>query len=305
MKFITIYDDMIKYYSLKTKETSIFTIEQRFKNNILPFFKNYNIEDITPKIYTEWQNYINSKNYKSSYKNILHNEMIRFYNFANMYYNYNLNIPQKCGKFKNDYITEKRNIWTIKELKKFLSVIENKKESLFFELLFFTGCRPGELMALQWKNVYKNRIYIEYTITKRFVNNKRILQNPKTRSSKDFVIIDKFLYKKLLKLKKEESKKEYFSDDSFVFNNNNKPFSHTTIERHKNDYCKKANVYQIQLKEFRHSHATNIFYISHDIELVKKRLRHSSARITLETYTHFLDKNKREQKALFYLRFFN
>ncbi|MDY3778012.1 MAG: tyrosine-type recombinase/integrase, partial [Candidatus Onthovivens sp.] len=126
----------------------------------------------------------------------------------------------------------------------------------------------------------------------------------KTKSSKDFVMIDKFLYKKLLKLKKEESKKEYFSDDSFVFNNNNKPFSHTTIERHKNFYCKKARVNQIQLKEFRHSHATNIFYISHDIELVKKRLRHSSSRITLDTYTHFLDKNKREQKALFHLRFF-
>ena len=29
-------------------------------------------------------------------------------------------------------------------------------------------------------------------------------------------------------------------------------------------------------------------------KLVKKRLRHSSAKITLDTYTHFLDKNKRE-----------
>lgn len=304
MKFKDVYDEMILYYSNKDKETSIFTIKQRFEKNILPFFENYDFNDINYKIFNDWKNYINSKNYKSSYKNILYSEMIRIYKYINLFYKTNYNIPQICGKFKNNDTKRKINIWNKKELYKFLSVVSDKKERLFFEMLFFTGCRPGELMGLQWKNVYKNKIFIEYTLTKRNINNKRILQKPKTKSSIDYIVIDKFLYKKLVRLKKIESKKSYFDSNTFVFNNNNKPYSHTTIERHKNYYCKLANVKQIQLKEFRHSHASNIYFITKDIELVKKRLRHSSSRTTLDVYTHFLENEKREQKALFNLRFF-
>ena len=84
-----------------------------------------------------------------------------------------------------------------------------------------------------------------------------------------------------------------------------KPLSPSTIERKKNIYCKIANVKQIRIHDFRHSHCTILISKGIPINIVSERLGHSNISMTLDNYTHILNKDKkRVLKTLFLLRLF-
>lgn len=76
-----------------------------------------------------------------------------------------------------------------------------------------------------------------------------------------------------------------FKKTWFVFGNA-LPFRETTIGVKKNEYCKKANVKQIRIHDFRHSCASLLINQGASIALVSKYLGHADISITLKTYTH-------------------
>ena len=87
----------------------------------------------------------------------------------------------------------------------------------------------------------------------------------------------------------------------FVFGGE-KPLAPTTIDKKKNQACKRANIEPIRIHDFRHSHAT--YLLSHHVPLsvVADRLGHSRKSITLDIYTHLDPKyEKRVRKALNFL----
>ena len=54
---ITFYDLWVEYRSskeLQLKAQSFRSVESRFKNHILPYFKDYNINKITNSVYLKW-----------------------------------------------------------------------------------------------------------------------------------------------------------------------------------------------------------------------------------------------------------
>lgn len=54
---------------------------------------------------------------------------------------------------------------------------------------------------------------------------------------------------------------------------------------------KKAGIKKIRIHDFRHSHASNLIGEGMDIVAVSKRLGHSNVEMTLNCYTHLLQKN--------------
>ena len=85
-----------------------------------------------------------------------------------------------------------------------------------------------------------------------------------------------------------------------------KPLSPSTIERYKNKYCKIANVKQIRIHDFRHSHATLLIYNNVPIQDISKRLGHANVSTTLDVYTHVIeDKEKRVINTLNKIRLSN
>ena len=55
MKFTEIVNNYLLFKEVKGKPQSIRSIKSRINNYVLPYFKKYNIEDIDPKKYIEWQ----------------------------------------------------------------------------------------------------------------------------------------------------------------------------------------------------------------------------------------------------------
>ncbi|MBP3445544.1 MAG: tyrosine-type recombinase/integrase [Bacilli bacterium] len=107
------------------------------------------------------------------------------------------------------------------------------------------------------------------------------------------MLIDNILCDDLLKLKDYYLKHyEDFNENCFVFGCN-KNISFTNLERMKNYYCKKANVKQITIHEFRHSHACLLFKNNVPIEDVSHRLGHSTISMTMDVYLKYLPHNEK------------
>lgn len=242
-----------------------------------------------------YQYKINNLDVSYKYKKTIHYTNVALLNYCIKYQGLSKNVASIVGNFQNNEIKKEFNIWNNKEFKQFIKNIDSKDfvYKVLFKFMFYTGCRLGECLALTWNDINNNEININKTITKENINGKRNIGTPKTKSSIRKINIDIFLQFDLYLLKKYYFKKNNtFDYNNFVFGYN-KPLAPTTIERKKNYYCKKANVRQIRLHDFRHSHTTILLSKGIPIKVVSERLGHSDISMTLNTYTHILNKDKK------------
>ena len=296
IKFIYLYNKYINYKKLKVKEQSIRTIKSRFNTHILPFFKNYSINTINVETYLEWQNKIEENGYTHKYNSSLHTAMVNIFNFGIKFYNLKQNIPSLTGNFrnKNDIYTI-QSYWNYQEFKDFITIINDILYKTLFETLFFTGLRLGEALALNWNDFNNNYLHITKTISKEYHNGKRIINSPKTKKSIRIVKLDNELIKSLNKLKNMYLKEKEFKNTWFIFGGLY-PLSPTTITRKKDKYCELANVKQIRIHDFRHSHASHLISLGVPITVISERLGHKDIAMTLNTYSHMFKDD--EDKAI-------
>lgn len=292
-----LYPDFIQYLKLKNKITTIDLVNSKFRNYILPYFKNYKIDEINEDIYIKFQIFLLNLNRSNSFYVQIQAIMNNFYDYIKI--NYNLeHIPKKIGILKNnqEYLaTQKKDIWTKKEFNRFIKKVDNRIYHALFTVLFYTGIRKGEALALKISDFDGKYIFINRTITKNKFSGKRLLLTPKSKKSIRKIRIDLFTKIELKKLINYYSKNfNNFTTDFFLFGGD-KPIATTTLERKKNKYCKLARVKQIRIHDFRHSHATILYQKKVDIKTIKERLGHADISTTLNTYVHT---NESEEKKL-------
>ena len=295
--FLDVFDDYILYAKKKQKNQSFSTMKYNFDSHILPFFKSIYLEDITSKTIIEWEDYILSLNFSNNYNQNLYYCLSAFFEFCKINYNFDKTIISNVGCFKKKYEEDRHDFYNIKEFKQFISCVDDEIYKQFFNLMFYTGVRPGEAMALKFNDLSNGYINISKTIES---HGKRALNTPKTYSSNRKIKIDSKLEKDLLNLKKIYKD---FSNDFFIFGGN-KPLAPTTINRRKIKACNKANIRPITLHQFRHSHATLLIQEGIMINEVSRRLGHSKTSTTLDIYSHTdLTQEKRVFDTLNSLRF--
>lgn len=279
--------------------------KRNFKLHILPYFENKMIKNITIQDFLDWYDKIDSLNYSAHFKNELRTKLVQMYDYLILYFDINDNLPGKLNKFKNFNLKKQTEIkvWTITDCYKFLKV--SKKDIVYntlFEFLIFSGCRIGEALALTFNDINNNKITIDKALSKDYLNGKQILQTTKTDKMR-FLKLDFKTKYKLKKLQKYYIKKYgYFNSDFKIFGGI-EPLKRTTITRKKDKYCILANVPQIRIHDFRHTHASILYSLTKNVKIVQERLGHSSGSTTINTYIHIFDKeNKRTTRALNMLR---
>lgn len=287
-KFSLIYLEFINYKSLKLKPQSVRSVMSRFESYILPYFKDKNINDISTSDYLNWQFIIDKKGFSYSYKKTLHYSMVSFYDFLELFHNYNNNIPKKVGNFKNNDIPKKVDYWTYEEFKQFENSFDEQDfiYKVFFILLFHTGLREGEALALTFEDMKNNSLEVNKTISKECYNGQKVIGAPKSKSSFRVVRLDDYTIECLNKLKELYLQQYNSFDESYNIFGGKKRLSLTTINRKKNYYCEKCKLKKIRIHDFRHSHATLLLQKNVPIIEVSRRLGHSDINITIKTYGH-------------------
>lgn len=300
MKFEDAYSKYLVYVSLKQKKQSIRSLKERFNSIIIPYFKDFDVFNIKQSDYLAFISFLDNKDYSYNYKRNIHYLMCSFYNYLVIFLGVSINIPKVVGGFKKEFNKCSTDFYTLSEFNKFIKFVDDDVYRQFFIFMFFTGCRPGETMALKFSDLKNSFISINKTIDE---HGNREVSSPKTFKSNRIIEIDKKLYKSLLKLKKYYIKKYNIIDFDYYIFGGIKPLAPTTINRKKVNACKLANIKVIRLHDFRHSHATLLVNKKIMINEVSRRLGHSNVSTTLNTYVHTnREQEKRVIKTLNFLR---
>lgn len=299
------FKDVAMDYLNTLKKNSKFSTFQKCNNVILNIILknvvNKKIANISEKDCREFYEYVKELDYSTVYKNYIINKYKVIFKHAKIYYKLQHNPSSIIENIKPTHTerikqrNRETNIWTNNEFEMFITCVNKPMYRELFTLLFMTGLRLGEALALSWKDFDSNNglIHITKSLTRKTEHGLYEITEPKNFSSIRDVSLGENLTNYLLEYKKKEQQTVGFNENWFIFGKN-KPLPQTTIDRVKNRAIAESGVPKIKIHDLRHSHATNLIGNGMNIVAVSKRLGHSDINMTLKVYTHLLKKNDDE-----------
>ncbi len=271
---------------VRLRESTMITKSYIVELKILPYFKEKALMDIKPTDIRNWQNHLLQKGYKETYLKTVNNQLSAIFNYAVRYYGLKSNpctVAGSMGKSKADEM----NFWTKEEFDAFIKGVEDKPQSyVAFMVLFWTGMRVGELLALNCKCIDFENCTIDIKQSYQRINGKDIFTPPKTPKSVRTITIPVFL----VDILRDYTNRLYgFLETDRIFHMT-KHFLEHEMERG----CKNTGVKRIRIHDLRHSHATMLIEMGTQILDVRDRLGHERVETTLNTYGHlYSDKQKK------------
>ena len=193
--FRTLYQKYIDFKENRVRPSTLESQKNAIDLHILPYFDRKVISEITPADIAEWQNYILKKGFSAAHSRQINAYLSMIFKFAVDYLGLARN-PVKSKICKPE--PKKVDFWTPEEYKRFSDAIRDNSESFTaFELLFYTGMRKGELLALTLGDIdfQKKKITINKTLA--YVDGKYTIQPPKTVKSNRVIDAPQFLLDEL------------------------------------------------------------------------------------------------------------
>lgn len=281
--FVTVY---FKDKSGELKERTITSKKYMIERHILPHLGKKKMSEVLPADIIGWQNQMQEQGYSPTYLRMVQNQLTALFTHATRIYGLHNNPCVKVRKMgKSDADT--LNFWTKAEYDLFIaSFREDDWYKVLFEVLFWTGCRIGEVLALSSAdiNMKERQIYISKTYHR--MHKQDIITKPKTENSIRTIDIPQFLVDEI----EDYKKKRYdLQTEDRLF-----PVVAEAVQHKLKRQIEKAGVKKIRVHDFRHSHVA--FLIDQKVEplMIKERCGHSDIKITLNTYGHLYPNRRRE-----------
>ena len=283
MSFEQAYNEWKIYASKRHKKESFESLNRDFNCKILPYFRNTNINNLSEIDILRWKDELISFEYSKKYLSKIYYIFCIFMDYCCLYYNLKENIVRSVGNFKVPARKKASDFYTREEFDLFITGFDNIIYKSFFTLMFYTGTRPSEAMALKFSDFNGKYISINKSIERR--GNREFCTTKNIYSDRD-IILCKRVIKCILELKKYyKIKYGKFSEDYFIFGGV-KPLSGTSIDRYKLKACEKVNIRPITQHQFRHSYATYLLSKGIPLNTISKLLGHSSIDTTARVYIH-------------------
>lgn len=293
ISFPALVENYFEDLATRLKPTTLETKRSIFETKITPYFKKFKICDIDALSIRRWQNeLLNFRDekghpYSGTYLRTINNQISAIMNYATVYYHLQKNPCKQVGAIgKAD--AEAMQIWTLDQFEQFIEFENKHAGHLAFNVLFWSGIREGELLALTIEDFLFDGVdEYKLNIDKNFevVKGTQYLLTPKTDSSKRCISIPKFLYDEAMAYHNalyEPDPKERL----FYFT---KSYLLSEIKR----VAKLAGLEPIRVHDLRHSHASLLIEMGFNILMVSQRLGHEKVETTWRTYAHlYPDKEK-------------
>ncbi len=286
--FIDIYMDDIRP---QIKASTMATKENIIEAHIRPYFENKSLSGISSTDILQWQNELLSlrddqgKGYSQTYLRTIQNQLNAIFTHAVKYYD----LPKspclstkKMGKAN----AKEMLFWTKEEYLKFAETMKEKPISYYaFQLLYWTGIRCGEMLALTRSDFDLEKRILRINKTYQVIKGKPMVTSPKSEKSNRIIDLPEFLCDEM---------QDYF-DSLYKMDDNSRLFEVTkSYLHHEMDRgAKEAGVKRIRIHDLRHSSCALLIELGYSPVQIAERLGHESITIT-ERYSHLYPSVQRQ-----------
>ncbi len=276
--FYELYETYMRHISMDIKVTTYDTKESIITTKILPFFGDFHIKEITPADVKEWQYEVKQMGFKDTYLKTIHNQLSAILNYGMRFHDLPTNAARECGKM-GEKNAGRVSFYTVEEFNKFIEGFEDRPvEKMMYTLLFYTGIRSGELLALTLGDfdLSNNTVSINKTYVRR--KKKDLIQKPKTKASIRVVPIPAFVVELL---------KEYFEGIPELYRTDRVfPLTKSHLHKHMKEGIEKTELHYIRVHDLRHSYASMLINMNVQMKAIQQLLGHANITTTVNIYSH-------------------
>ena len=167
----------------RLRKTTMKQKEYVMNDKVLPYFGKMPINEITALMIRKWQGEMMEKGFKPTYLKTIHNQLSAILNYAVNFYDLRSNPCRKAGSMGKSKADE-RPYWTLEEFQKFSDAIMDKQDSwIAFQILFWTGMRIGELLALTPADFNFDKETVTINKSYQRLKGQDVITSPKTKKA--------------------------------------------------------------------------------------------------------------------------
>ncbi len=290
-KIEPIIKDLIPVYlsSLQNqnKESGIVNKVTVFNSHLTPYFGEMKLRSLTTEILYQWQDTLwGAKNpktndfYAYNYLSKIRTILNAFLNWCESRYGF-ANPMRQIKKPKRLAPKQEMSIWTQDEFKQFISVVDNERYKAIFTMLFYTGRRKGEVLALQKTDIKPGNIVFSKTYTRKTLDG----ASYKITSTKNQKLGKTPICKPL-----QAMIDSYKFESPFAFGGSD-PLHENTVAHAFDRYIEKANVKRIRMHDLRHSFVSMLVHLGANLTVVADLIGDTLEQVT-KTYAHLYEEDK-------------
>ena len=279
-KFVKVYAEDVKP---RLRESTWLSKERMIEDKILPFFGLKLMCMVRPVDIIKWQNGLtehvdaNGNHYKPTYLRTLNNQLNAIFNHAERYYGLEYNPVKRVGKMGGK-TAEAMKFWTKGEYLRFSKAISDKPMSFYaFEVLYWTGIRCGELLALTPSDFDLSSSTLSVTKSYQRLQRRDVVTAPKTPNSVRKVQMPKFLRDEMAEFIAMRSD---LGPEDRLFDTTKYYLGHELRRG-----SEAAGVKRIRVHDLRHSHVSLLIDMGFGALAIAERVGHEAVDITYR-YAH-------------------
>ena len=280
MKFCHFAEIYLADCKVRLKPTTYPGKENMFRKHIIPYFGEMIVNKITATTVRQWQTVMLSDpaHYKKTYLKSINNQLSALFNFACKYYGLAENPAKVCGSMGKSK-ADKMKFWTLDEFKVFEEAISDKIISkTIFNLLYWSGMRSGEMMALTLEDFDFEEQAVEINKNYARLDREDLILEPKTPKSNRSISLPTHV----CDLVQDYASRLVDYEEGDRLFDVTKSFLYHEMERG----CQLSGAKKIRVHDLRHSHASLLIELGVSVLYISERLGHENIETTLEIYAH-------------------
>lgn len=265
MSFASMVEIYLEDMRPRLRETTMQNKRYLMEHHVMPFFKDLPVNEITPAHVRKWQSEILASGFAPTYAKTIHNQLSAVFNYACKYYGLAANPARQAGSMGRNHADE-MSFWTVDQFNDFIQHVPKLPTRCGLSLLFWTGLRIGELLALTPADIDLEERTL--TVSKSFqtIDGKEVITDPKTFKSRRVIPLPGKLCQEIRR----------YLDALYDPDPNDRlfPFTKHYFHHQMRDGCDACGLEKIRLHDLRHSHAALLIRLGTPILLVSQRLGH-------------------------------
>lgn len=295
--FKQLANDFILYKKTRVKARSLKDFKYIIDKQLIPYFGKMYVSSINIPVIEDFQNQVLNKDYSNSYTKVIQSMLNRLLNHAvrRLIIDKNPFDYIEFVKHENKKTNSKIKYWTYDQYQNFRSIISNPDDLLFFDLLYYTGMRIGEIQTRTWNDINweSHDIYIHDNWDEK---NHILSEDTKNGKHRD-VLLNKVLLHELREKYARDKDIDGFSDDCYIFGVYDVIYQQY-FTRLKDKYIELYNseneikLPRIVIHDFRHSHVSLLINNNVDSFTIAERLGHSKEMVE-RVYGHMFPSKRK------------